>query len=697
MRFAVALAIALLGCGDNLSPPGPPLVTAHDLAIVAHQDDDLLFMQHDLFDRVEMHTGLTIVYVTAGDGGNGLAFSEQRDAALRAAYGLVASATDWQCGWIDIASHPAEHCRLPDANLSLVFLDYPDGGVGDTTPDSLLHLWEGVVPYATTIAERTTTYSQRELIDTVASIISTTDPSVLRTLDIAGTHEVDHYDHLFVGSLAMLAALQTGSEAQLISYRGYNINYEAATVPDAIYERDSTTMRAYEGCMLGCGTCGIEPCPTLSDPRYEGFLHRRYAIAQRETPLSGILATSSGCITVGDNDQLSIGECASAATIEFRDGGRVAIGGRCLQVERDNSIVLGSCELAPNRAFLFDDEGHIWSGVPPAPQAGMDAMHTLCIVDDTDQLRVALCGAYRDVKWSLLGRRVVTPHPSEAATMSGRAIRLGDLDGDGKADMCQAGSDGLYCGDGDGAGGFSHLELVVGPAFSIVPESLVLGDVDGDGMTDACGRDAGGILCALQGQGFAVVRWTTEFAATGPATARDRSLAISNGQVCGATRDGVTCVSRTERTVLTTWPTAEASVWPGDLDGDGQPDWCASTLDGFACAVAKQRKLSEDGVMWSYSLQGSADDSVSAGNIADPAHAAIGDITGDGRDDMCVAIGTNVECVVSQAYGFGPQRLALRLPPEKTIAGLWLGDLDGDGRADPCVDDGTNITCALSP
>src|ERR1044071_3475378 len=64
------VALAAVACGDNI-----PLSRAHNLVIVAHQDDDLLFMQPDLSGAIHRGSPTTIVYVTAGDGGAGLDYA----------------------------------------------------------------------------------------------------------------------------------------------------------------------------------------------------------------------------------------------------------------------------------------------------------------------------------------------------------------------------------------------------------------------------------------------------------------------------------------------------------------------------------------------------------------------------------------------------------------------------------------------
>ena len=67
MRLSVAVLV-LAACGERALPEGPPLGEAANVTIVAHQDDDLIFMQPDITDVVEDRTGLISVYVTAGEG-----------------------------------------------------------------------------------------------------------------------------------------------------------------------------------------------------------------------------------------------------------------------------------------------------------------------------------------------------------------------------------------------------------------------------------------------------------------------------------------------------------------------------------------------------------------------------------------------------------------------------------------------------
>ncbi|MBM4320515.1 MAG: hypothetical protein FJ125_11280, partial [Deltaproteobacteria bacterium] len=87
-------------------------------------------------------------------------------------------------------------------------------------------------------------------------------------------------------------------------------------------------------------------------------------------------------------------------------------------------------------------------------------------------------------------------------------IRLGDVDGDGRSDLCARANAGVYCWLFDGQGFGRRID---GPELSDdsgwgdwrYNTSLRLGDIDGDGRADLCARAAAGIRCwPSTGAGF---------------------------------------------------------------------------------------------------------------------------------------------------------------------------------------------------
>lgn len=687
------IALAAAACGDNI-----PLSHAHNLVVVAHQDDDLLFMQPDLSGAIHRGSPTTIVYVTAGDGGVGLDYAATRVAAAKSAYGWLGGSQAWQCRWISLAGHAAQRCDLPATDLALVFLGYPDGGVAGDRSDSLLRLWEGTIDHANTVAEHAASYDRKGLIDALGEIIALTRPAIIRTLEISAMHGPDHSDHMLVGALTILAAAHEHSSAAILSYRGYNVNYEPPNNPDAMFNQISLGMRAYEACQTGCARCG-EVCDTLPDARYSGFLRRHYAVAMRQPPMSGRLQTAGGCVIV-EGDNVSLGDCARATQLRFLPGGSIHAGNRCLQLTRYHRMVARPCREGPEGYFLLDEEGHLWSGLSPGPSLGMDINHTLCLIGDASGVHAELCGGPVDQRWQLNNRAITTPRAQIGTTAEGRSVQLADLTGDGMADLCRIENGALWCAIGDGAGGFGESVRIdaAGEPLAIAPRSLMLGDLDGDGIPDACGRSPRGLACAFAAHDYVADLWSPAFGGLQTAALGETSLSIVDRRICGMTDGGVACAAAGEPAAMqSTWPGGGATLWPADLDGDGKADWCMATANGPACGLDADRVVTSEGTPWSYAFHGFEGTAASGAALTDQLHGATGDISGDGLADLCVATGSTVECALSQGHAFGPRFPVLGLPAGTAIQALWLGDLDGDGKADPCVDDGTSIICTLSP
>jgi len=586
MKWALALALAA-ACGDNAMPEVAGLGPANDLAIVAHQDDDLLFMQPDLLDAIRAGTGVTIVYVTAGNDDRDLDYAQKRYAGVRAAYTAATGATDWSCGWFSLADHAAEHCRLAAANLSLVFLGYPDGGRHGEFGSSLLALWQGKITGADTIAERTAHYDREGLIATLAAAITATQPRTIRTLEVAGTHGDDHSDHMMVGALAVWAHARAGDAAALLSYRGYDITGEPTNALAPFTAIADDAFAHYSACAEGCAACG-EACATFS-ATYGGYLQRHYAV-------------------------------------------------------RIDHQILGT--------GLLDEEGHIWSGTPPATVTALDHLQCVSAADGT----LSLCGGDGSgaPAWEVLPETTTTPRGALGLAPTG--VRLGDFTGDGIADLCTDDGSDLWCAAGDDAGSFAAATRVA--ALAIEPESLAIGTLGG--QPDACGRGATSIACA-SGRTF-------------PAMS---SLAIVNGELCGATGSGATCGEQ----LLSTWPGPNAPTWFADLDADASSDWCTETTNGPACGRSADRALSTVGVAWAYSDFGTVD-----ATPATSTTAALADLDGDGRADWCTIDEMRVTCAFSHGSAFGPRVPMMELATAPNA--LWA---DASGAL--CADDGVTVTC----
>jgi len=679
----------VFGCGDNTLPVGAPLVHVRDLTIVAHSDDDLVYLQPDQLDRT-VRDGATIAYLTDGRDD-----ADRRHAGLMQAYSAATGFDGWACGFMEIGGHAVEHCRLEDGHLSLLFFGYPEGDPGGTSSTSIARLWDGTLAIAITISKIPASYTRDDVISTLTELVDATQPRTVRTMDLAGVHG-DHADHAITSAATLLAIAASHVNPELISYRADGTGAEPATLIDPLFERSAGVLAYFDACVEGGVKCG-EPATTITEDHARA-LRRRYAMSMRFS--GGELRGGSGCTAADSDGSLSIVPCPTAEPWRLAPDGTLHVGERCIETLLFNGeLVAGPrCDADIAHRFFLDDEGHLWSGAPPPILPGGPLQ---CVAIVGGRPRAARCGAELAPRWELSPDPTVVPRPT--GLPSGRTVRLADIDGDRHADLCAVVAGKLACALGDGAGGFGTLAQI--STLAVEPESLVIGDVDGDGQADACGRDLSGLVCATAVAGFTAERWSPAFAHGGPPDATDRSLAAvdsdGNGsaEVCGLAFDGIACAQHDLSglpPIRSPWPGPSATVWPGDLDGDRRADWCAFS-DGTAyCGLDALSRITTDGVPWSFSLGGNADPAPDTA-----ATGALGDIDGDGRADLCgvrlVNATYRIECARSQGFGFGPLATIATLTTAVAPTGLWMGDLDGDGVADLCADDGTSVSCVRSP
>ena len=236
-------------------------------------------------------------------------------------------------------------------------------------------------------------------------------------------------------------------------------------------------------------------------------------------------------------------------------------------------------------------------------------------------------------------------------------VAIGDLNGDGHPDLATANSELGGGGDvsvllGDGTGGFGAATIfdVGGFNGAATPEALAIGDLNGDGHADLAVANANltnvpsGSVAVLLGDG------TGGFgAATNLGTGADPgSVAIGDLNGDGHPDLAVTNTNSDNVSVLlgdgtggfgaaTNFATGgqPISVAVGDLDRDGHPDLAIANLGSDSVSV-----LLGDG----------SGGFVAATNFAagtEPISLAIGDLDGDGHPDLAVAnVGSNTVSVL---------------------------------------------------
>jgi len=215
------------------------------------------------------------------------------------------------------------------------------------------------------------------------------------------------------------------------------------------------------------------------------------------------------------------------------------------------------------------------------------------------------------------------------------SVAIGDLNGDGKADLAVANGGGtsvsvfLNNGNGTFAG---KVDYTTGSN----PNSVAIGDLNGDGRAD--------LAVANQNGGSNSV-----------------SVLLNNGNGTFAGKVDYTTGSN------------PYSVAIGDLNGDGRPDLAVANYSSTSVSVFLNNGNG--------TFAGKVD--YTAGS--NPESVAIGDLNGDGRPDLAVANGGSTSVSVFLNKGNGTFAPKVDYTTGSNPISVAIGDLNGDGRPDLAV------------
>jgi len=377
---------AVIRKGDAQSTHETFLPGDHDLFIVAHEDDDLLFTSPDIQTRIQAGDNVRTVFLTAGDAGLGLPYWMNREAGIQTAYAQMAGvANAWTASDLPIADKLLRVYTLNRApNVSAAFLRLPDGnpdggGYAVTGFQSLQRFWERQIPTLASL-DGVNTYTKAELIQTLANLMLDFRAQHVQTQDASHLYGNDHSDHRY-GARCAFEAHQiyaaSGTHYTFATYRGYNIANEPVNLTQA--QRDAKwavflTYAQYDSAM-----CGGTGTGCLIDSPYNSWSYREYSIAQVKD-LSGALGVlSGGCLTAGADlaDGTSpvvisaclgggagVGDTSSQTWSINGDGSVTGFDGRCLDVRGGKSwdetpVQLAACAGTPEQRWTAFENGQV--------------------------------------------------------------------------------------------------------------------------------------------------------------------------------------------------------------------------------------------------------------------------------------------------------------------------------------------------
>ena len=299
-----------------------------------------------------------------------------------------------------------------------------------------------------------------------------------------------------------------------------------------------------------------------------------------------------------------------------------------------------------------------------------------------------------------------------------------DVNGDGRADVCARASAGFRCVPAREEGGFEGLWEIPGTSdddgFDAASRFATFrtGDLNGDGRDDVCARGAAGVLCWLAGQAgfvppFEGPRWSDETGWAKPAYYSTLRLADLDGDgradLCARAAAGLRC-HLADDTGLVDAP-LEGPAWSdasgfgqsdhygtlrfADYTGDGRADVCIRAASGMRCAASIDGGFAApiDGPAWS--------DAAGFADVSKWSTIRFEDVDGDGLADLCARTAAGVECARSTGEGFA----APFAGPTLSDASGWadhdnygtmrFGDVDGDGDRDLCARGNDQFYCWL--
>ncbi|BFU45378.1 ricin-type beta-trefoil lectin domain protein [Krasilnikovia sp. MM14-A1004] len=381
--IAAGLALAFL-------IPAPTAAVAAALPcsvqIVAHEDDDLLFMNPDLQRDIRADKCVRTVYVTAGDAGRDVGYWSARETGEQAAYATMAGRpNEWSPGTTTVEGRELRVSRLAGTQVELVFLRLPDGFDGRGSDrygaQSLQKLWEGQIGRITGV-DGTAGYTRAELISVLQGLLAQAGPDVVRLQDFRGDSgpvgvdggDRDHHDHHAAAYFAYAAQRLLTTPHRTAAYRAYSISELPANVTGADLELKKATFYAYAAFdeLLGCrddASCDADPTAGGGPSVYRPWLSRQYEVPGPATDGTVELrAANTRCLDVrdaaaADGTPAQLWDCAGAANQRWTfttDGALRGFADKCLDADPASSAVrIWACTGAAQQRWTLTGAGEL--------------------------------------------------------------------------------------------------------------------------------------------------------------------------------------------------------------------------------------------------------------------------------------------------------------------------------------------------
>jgi len=280
---ASILPVPLSGLNDENDCSGPTVMN-----VVAHEDDDLLFMNPDIQNEINAGDCMRTVFLTAGNDGQGRLYWLSRQLGSEAAYdNMFGKNYVWVQQTVEVAKNQYLTVASPRGNtrVTLIFYNLPDGNLqGQGFPmsnfESLAKLRSGAIKSMETV-DGQSSYTGMELTSSLTQLMQLYRPSAIQTqADVNNSKFPDHSDHIATGFYAQQAAAE-------YDQREFN---NAVTIPVKLYvgypihaypsNLSGSTQQQKEATFLAYARFDGSVCHTVAQcaatPTYNAYLTREY-------------------------------------------------------------------------------------------------------------------------------------------------------------------------------------------------------------------------------------------------------------------------------------------------------------------------------------------------------------------------------------------------------------------------------------
>jgi LmbE family N-acetylglucosaminyl deacetylase len=212
------------------------------VTVVAHLDDDLLFVEPAISQQLRAGWCVTTVHLIGGANGTNFAYVQKREEASRLAYARVAGVpNDWEESTVQIAGKPVFQLTLKgQPRVRLLELRLPGGAVrGGRVPLALL--WDQGATLTTYPMGRGELAPARYTRDSLSSVLKSIlqDATQIDTLNPDTVPFIEHPDHIYAARITRHVAQTLGRSLPI----SYYVTYPTGNWPATLFGDEAQRKR----------------------------------------------------------------------------------------------------------------------------------------------------------------------------------------------------------------------------------------------------------------------------------------------------------------------------------------------------------------------------------------------------------------------------------------------------------------------